>query len=387
MGDITGLKATIAAGGLLQPLVVRPQGKRYELVAGHRRRLAVEQLGWTHVPAVIRVMTDEEARLALLVENNQRLAQHDLDEAEAMADAIKAGGLSIATIAERIGLSTRYVYDSLTLLKLIPLAKTLFLEGKFERGHAIELARLTKDQQDELVDEEPDTRHTGLWLPEHVERDPRDEDQEDLDLEDPRKVVSVRELRRHINEHYRADPATIDPVLFPDTVAQLAAAAALGKKKGKVVHITYEYRVPDAARDPKIKTYGEAAWKRADGQFHSKPCDHAVLGLVVAGPCRGEAFPVCVAKEKCPVHWADWQKEHARRQTELSRLMKKEAPAGAKGAPAKPAAPAKPLPPRLTDEEIRAVEQATLDALLPQWLAAIRVLAADFAKWRSSSGR
>jgi hypothetical protein len=76
--------------------------------------------------------------------------------------------------------------------------------------------------------------------------------------------------------------------------------------------------VPDEAKHEKERTYGSAHWKRADGQAEpgwdgkkvgGKPCEHLVIGVVVAGPGRGEAFPVCVDKKKCKVHWAQEQRD------------------------------------------------------------------------------
>jgi len=57
------------------------------------------------------------------------------------------------------------------------------------------------------------------------------------------------------------------------------------------------------------RVYGPMSWRRAD----EKPCDHSILGVVVAGAGRGQAFDVCIQKEKCKTHWADWQRERARR--------------------------------------------------------------------------
>lgn len=184
------------------------------------------------------------------------------------------------------------------------------------------------------------------------------------------KPVSVREFKGWINDHVRATPDSVDPFLFPQTAEQLAAAAAAKKK---VVHITYDYRVPDAARDEKIRTYGSEAWHRADGQFKSKPCDHAVLGLVVAGPCRGEAFPVCIAKEKCAVHWADWQKARERRQAELAKQTK----AGARKGDASPQKSRKPEPSR---EQRQTLAQAVVEDLSRAWLPGIMEFVTAFEK-------
>jgi hypothetical protein len=133
--------------------------------------------------------------------------------------------------------------------------------------------------------------------------------------------VSVRELDHWISDHVRFRVDEIDlPNLFPETELALRAATEL---ELKVVHITREYRVSDDAKDPETRTIGREHWRRADGKEDveawsgkskvSKVCDHQVLGLVVAGPGRGEAFPVCIAKKKCTVHWAAEIKQAAKR--------------------------------------------------------------------------
>lgn len=72
LGDLEALTRSIAQVGLLQPLVVRPKGERYELLAGHRRLEALRRLGWERVPAVVREATEEEARQAVVHENEVR---------------------------------------------------------------------------------------------------------------------------------------------------------------------------------------------------------------------------------------------------------------------------------------------------------------------------
>jgi ParB/RepB/Spo0J family partition protein len=330
------LKDSLLASGQLEPILVRPRkAGGYELAAGHRRfraaKLACEQYpdgarfrGLGELLAIVRELDDRAYIETLQISNLQRDDLHSLEEAQGFSDLMTSCGYDIKKIAARIGKSERYVYDSLTLLKLIPEAKKLFLEGRFERGHAIELARLTPQWQQEALDPEGASDYgprAGLWQPEHADADPNPADQErlDLDEEDAVKPVSVRELKTWINDHVRATPDAVDPMLFPTAAEVLAKAQAAKGRAAKIVHITYDYQVPGAARDPKIKTYGENGWKRADGQFTSKICDRAVVGFVVAGPGRGEAFLVCVDKEKCAVHWRDWQQERERRRKALAK--------------------------------------------------------------------
>lgn len=336
------LKESLLATGQLTPVIARPlkNGKGYELAAGHRRYRAAKLAGFTELLAVVRPLDDRTFLEILTIENLQRDDLHPLEEAQGFADLMKHAGYDVAKIAARIGRSENYVYDRVKLLQLIPAAKKLFSEGVMEAGHAILLARLTPEQQKQTVGdvkelEEGYGSHDGLFR----EQRGHYEENESLPLKDRIKAVSVRELQRYIDDTFRAAPDRIDPVLFPDTAAVLADAKDMHTK---IVHITRDHRTSDATRDEKVKTYGREAWKRADGledpsdeeRGHSmrsgakpvKPatCPHWVIGLVVSGPGREEAFKVCVAKEKCHVHWPEQAKAAERRK----KAVKKDAKEG-----------------------------------------------------------
>lgn len=318
------LAASLLSSGQLTPIIVRPRpAGGYEIAAGHRRyraaKLASQKSpdgakyrGLNRLLAVVRELDDKTFIEILNIENLQRDDLHPLEEAAGFKQLMEKAGYDVAKIASRIGRSTKYVYDRVKLLQLVPEAKKLFLDGAFEAGHAIILARLAPADQKRALD--PDRsgngRIGGVFYPEHFHSDPTLPAQEQLKLEDAVKPVSVRELQTWVDDNVRMTPERIDPFLFPETAQQLAAAK---DHELKVVHITHDYRVPDAARDEKQRTYGEHAWKLADGTHKSKACDYAVLGVVVAGPGAGEAFRVCVRKDKCKIHWAAEQRELERR--------------------------------------------------------------------------
>lgn len=130
--------------GQLEPLLVRPVNGTFEVLAGHRRFRAAKIAGLKELEVRIREIDDKTAVEILTISNLQRDDLHPLEEANGFRDLMTECGYDVKKIAARIGKSDRYVYDSLTLLKLIPAAKKLFLDGRFERGHAIELARLSQ---------------------------------------------------------------------------------------------------------------------------------------------------------------------------------------------------------------------------------------------------
>lgn len=109
---ITGideLAASIRAYGLLQPVVVRRVSGSYELVAGHRRFAAVQQLGWSQVAALVRDETDNDAYLLTLTENLQRDDLTAREEAEALEVLVRERRWSTRQVGEAIKRSHAYV--------------------------------------------------------------------------------------------------------------------------------------------------------------------------------------------------------------------------------------------------------------------------------------
>jgi ParB/RepB/Spo0J family partition protein len=335
------LAASLRASGQLVPVIVRPRsnGDGYELAAGHRRLRAAKLAGLPEILAVVRHYDDKMFLEVLTIENLQRDDLHPLEEAQGFADLMKHAGYDVAKIAARTGRSEKYVYDRLKLLQLTPAAKKLFLEGLFEAGHAILLARLNPEQQEQVLGDIKTLNSTGATglLFEDTEIS---HGQGKLELADRIKPISVRELQQRIDHQVRFKPEEVDPFLFPETSRTLQEAAV---HQEKVVHITREYRIDDGAKDEKIRTYGLTKWRRADGnpdpsdksrQMYSfgkvkglespKICEHSVIGIVVAGPGRSEAFRVCVNRDKCHVHWPT----EAAAAEKRKKAVKKDAKAG-----------------------------------------------------------
>jgi ParB/RepB/Spo0J family partition protein len=295
------LAASIRAKGIITPLLVRPNGKGFEIASGHRRRRAAELAGVATAPCLIRAMDDAEFVEILNIENLQREDLTPLEEAEGYRLLMTKAGYSVERIAERIGKSDKYVYDRVKLLALIPEAQTLLRAEKITAGHAILLARLKPAEQARAIDRD----RGGLFEHENILTGP---DGRGL-IKDPSKAVSVRELEGWIDQHVRFDAKATDPMIFPETAATLAAVQ---EQAEKVVKLTHNFHVQDEARDPKERTFGPMSWRRADGQKKSKTCALSVTGVIVVGPGRGEAFKVCVNRDKCDIHWGAEKRERAR---------------------------------------------------------------------------
>jgi ParB/RepB/Spo0J family partition protein len=311
-GYLTELAGSIRDKGLIQPLVVRPNGKAgtFEIVAGECRYRASKEAGLTDVPAIVRTYTDAQVLETQLEENIHRKDLTPLEEAAGYRRLIDSNPTkhSAESIATRIGMSVGYVWDRLKLNDLIPEAKTLLEAERFTVGHAILLSRLKSDDQARAID--PDgaslfNRSKGLWVIDGAAEEATNA-KAPLAKYAEVKPTSVREFEQWIRDHIRFDvahAAQAQPLQFELVARDIEHAAALPGRGKKVIAITHDYRVSDDARAEE-RTYGSQAWERADGQEKSKTCEHAVLGVVVAGEGQGSTLQVCVARDRCKVHFA-----------------------------------------------------------------------------------
>ena len=130
------LAESIKLNGVLQPIVVRRSGDRYQLILGERRLRAAKLAGKGTIPAIVRELDDAESLRHALMENLQREDLNPMEEArgyEALKDEF---GLSVNDIAGMIGKNRSTVANSLRLLNLPAVVKALIVEGKLTAGHA-----------------------------------------------------------------------------------------------------------------------------------------------------------------------------------------------------------------------------------------------------------
>ena len=146
--SIEALAASIREHGLLQPLVVAPDGADYVLVAGERRYRAAQQAGLETVPCVVRPPMDP-ARLALfaLVENLQREDLNPIEEAEGYARLQSEHGLTQEAIARAVGKSRARIANLLRLLQLPEPVRAMVATGQLSTGHALALLGIADDPQ------------------------------------------------------------------------------------------------------------------------------------------------------------------------------------------------------------------------------------------------
>jgi ParB family transcriptional regulator, chromosome partitioning protein len=148
--ELAELEASIKANGLLQPIVVRGRGEgKWELVAGERRLRAVNRLGWSEIPAVVREFDDRAMLTLALVENLQRADLNPLEEAEGYQRLIDEFGLTQQQVADAVGKDRTSITNLLRVLSLQPAVKQLVERGHISAGHARALLPI-KDERLQL---------------------------------------------------------------------------------------------------------------------------------------------------------------------------------------------------------------------------------------------
>jgi ParB family chromosome partitioning protein len=133
---LASLAASVRELGVLQPILVRPAGERFELIAGERRWRAARRAGLTTIPAVVRTIDDGTSLEQALVENLHRQDLNPLEEAGAYQQLIEDFGLTQEDVARRVGRSRSAVANILRLFQLPPAIQRMVRDGQLTAGHA-----------------------------------------------------------------------------------------------------------------------------------------------------------------------------------------------------------------------------------------------------------
>lgn len=134
--SITSLAESIKEHGMLQPILVRPFGSGYQIIAGERRWRAARMLGLSEVPVQIREMNDQQAMQIALIENLQRENLNPVEEAEGYKDLCDRFNMSHEDIAKAVGRSRSSVSNAVRLLSLPDEILSMLSEGDISTGHA-----------------------------------------------------------------------------------------------------------------------------------------------------------------------------------------------------------------------------------------------------------
>jgi ParB family chromosome partitioning protein len=141
------LATSLKHQGVLQPILVRKDGRGYRIIAGERRWRAAQKAGLAELPVIIREASDAEAYELALVENIQRADLNPLEEAEAYRRLVEERKLTQEQVADRVGKDRSSVANSLRLLHLPNEVKQLVVEGDLDMGHARAILGLASSKE------------------------------------------------------------------------------------------------------------------------------------------------------------------------------------------------------------------------------------------------
>lgn len=224
------LEASVRVHGVLQPVLVRPKGKGYELVAGERRWRAATTVKAAKIPAIIRTLTDSQVLEIQVIENLQRQDLHPLEEAEGYEALLKARpDLDVQDIADKVGKSKGYVYARMKLCALGKEGRKAFYDEKLSPSVALLIARVPAQLQ-------------GEALKAVLEGDMRD---------DPDQPPTFVEASRIIHEDFmlRLDQAPF-PTADAELVPKAGSCAACPKRTGNEPLLFSEVKSKDVCTDP-----------------------------------------------------------------------------------------------------------------------------------------
>ncbi len=196
------LTASIRESGVVQPILVRPRGEGYQIIAGERRWRAAQAAGLATVPVTVREVADEQLLELAIVENLQRQELTPLEEAQAFHRLQDEFRLTQEEIARRVGRERSTVANTLRLLRLPRELRELLAQGRLDAGHA--RALLALDKEDEQVA---------------------------LGREAARRALSVREVERRVALLRAPRPAAKGPKTDANTrAAEERLRSALGSR-------------------------------------------------------------------------------------------------------------------------------------------------------------
>ena len=219
------LTTSIEAVGVLQPIVVRPSGERYQIVMGERRVRAARSAGLDRIPAIVRTTEDDQLLRDALLENVHREDLNPLEEAAAYEQLLLDFGITQEELAARLGRSRPVIANAMRLLRLPGSVQRRIAAGTLSAGHARAVASLEDPvQQERLADR---VVAEGLTVRMAEELAQRIKNGEPLLGPDERARVRVRPAMQA--------PGMVDLAERLSDRLETRVRVQLGKRKGKVL--------------------------------------------------------------------------------------------------------------------------------------------------------
>lgn len=144
--SISALADSIQQYGMLQPILVRPMGLNYQIVAGERRWRAARMLGLDEVPVIIRELSDEETMAVALIENLQRENLNPIEEASGYVSLIENYGMTQEEVSKQVGKSRSAIANAMRLLQLPEEIRRMVEDGELSAGHGRALLAIADEK-------------------------------------------------------------------------------------------------------------------------------------------------------------------------------------------------------------------------------------------------
>lgn len=200
------LADSIREHGIIQPLVVRRHGARYQLVAGERRWRAAKIAGLTEVPAVVQEISDDRLLEITLIENIQREDLNPMELALALERMARELNINQEEIGRRTGKDRSTISNSIRLLQLPPDLQQLVAERRLSAGHARSLLALTDEEMQRKLAEKIVAQGLSVRQVERLTKrltEPRDPASQNEDVLDPNVKAAIVELERVLGTKVR----------------------------------------------------------------------------------------------------------------------------------------------------------------------------------------
>lgn len=279
---IDDLASSIVAHGLLEPIIVRPKGKRYEIVCGERRWRATKKAKVKTILSLVRDLDDKQCEILMVEENTKRSDLHPLEEAEGYERLRKVHGMTVEEIALTVSKTPATVYARMKLCELGKEGRAAFYNGQIGIEIALAVARLpSKEAQDEallklreLAEDLDDTADDHVF-------DPKDSDVQAARSETP-GAVPTRAALALIRGRYMIHLVDAPFDLKDATLVNAAGACTTcPKRTGNQKELFADIAGADVCTDRvcfNAKT--DASWKLRE--IKAKACGQTVLSKSAA---------------------------------------------------------------------------------------------------------
>ena len=270
------LAASIREHGVLKPILVRPNADRFILIDGWRRLTAAKQTKCRTIPVRVRDIDENAAEEEMIIANLHHEDVTPLDEATSYQRLLDKGR-TVDELAARLGKSKRYIYQVLTLNRLVPEAQDLLARDILPLNYATKLATVPAERQAEGLDH----CFRPLFGKEDRRRD---------------QLEPLAELTGWIEKSVRLDPHTEDTKILLPELADQVTAAEQEREAGVLAVSTLHFHTDRSEPKPILAK----SWKPAEGKDR---CTHARPAVIALGEGQGTFLHVCIAKKACEKHW------------------------------------------------------------------------------------